>query len=203
MLRRATSAEAAQLARRTSAALLSCRSPKRDDGQVLSPGMVRYLKFHTCARFAPRQGPRPCARRASRPAGAWLVTRLSVRGIDAVIHLVGRPAAKPCVRAKCVVPIGNRRKLALETFSPIRRQQQTRQQGLQCENLAFHHGNRTVLADGPVARRLAPRATAPIVKARAVELLSAVADNVLGSHSCLGHRASQELRGPSGRSAGS
>ena len=100
------------------------------------------------------------------------------------VHFVRRLAAKPSVRPRLVVPFDRCGEFLQERFASIGHERQAREQALDRQDDSLDDGNRTVLADGSVTRPLDALAFAPFSEGIAVELLAAIANDVLGD--CLG-----------------
>jgi hypothetical protein len=97
-----------------------------------------------------------------------------------MVDFVRRSPSQPRMRPMAVVPLDHSIQFALKRVAAVRDQQQCGRYGLERKYESLDHGDRTMLADRAVTRGLDALAPAPIAEALAVELLSAVANYVLG-----------------------
>ncbi len=145
--------------------------------------MKADLEFQTNLGLAFNERLWPRTGRTPRPASARLESRGSVGRILPAITFVGRLAAKPGMRANGIVPLRDGIELSPKALAAVRDKQQAGQQTFHRQDETFHDGDRAVLADGPVARRLDAFAPAPAAEARTIELGTAVANKGgTGSH---------------------
>ena len=170
----------------------SCGVLQGHNREVFAPVMERDFQLQPRARFAPHQGPRSGARRASGPTRSRLESRPPDGGILASITFVGRLATQPGMWSKGVVPLRDCNEFSPKALTPVRNQQQAGHQAFHRQDEPFDHGDAAVMADRAVARWFDSRALAPFAESVAVELGTTVADNVFRCRPGLCDRSSQE-----------
>ena len=146
--------------------------------QVLLAAKEADFKGQLRAGAATHQRPRLGARRAARPTGAWLETRFAVGGEAAKVHLVRRAAAKPRMWPRIIVPFQHGGDFAEKRCASIGNEQEAREQAFDRQDGSFHDGKAAVFSNRPVAWRLDALSLAPSPEARAIELFSAIADDI-------------------------
>ena len=175
----------------------SCRTSQFDDRQMSPPSMKTDGEFQLHPGFAFHQCPGSGAGSTARPLPARFESRLPIGWALPPIQLVGRAASKATMRPVLIDPLPNPKEFLTEDSSGQWNDQTRAAQLLDRKNGTFQHRQSTVLADRAIARTNSLVPT-PSLKPRAVELHTAITDDVLGnSGTCHGptqHRA-QLLRG--------
>ena len=103
-------------------------------------------------------------RPAARPASARLNARSSIGGLPTQVDFVRRLAAERRMRAMLVVPIDEGNKLTPKRLTSLRNQDTSSAFVLHRKNETLDHGDTSVLADGPIARRLEALSLAPALE---------------------------------------
>ena len=154
--------------------------------------VVGNLKLELGAGPAADQRPRFGAWRATWPALTRFITRAAVGRTAVIEHFVRRAAAKRLMRPVLVVPLDGQVDLAPHGAPRERNDRQLSQAFFQSADVALDYRDAAVLAQRSETRRPDSLVAAPPAEARIIELLAAVADEVLGRCAGLRNGPAQE-----------